>query len=204
MRRDRQDAALLALIGGALEPGRAEDLAAELEQDAALRDRLEQLRADVRPAPGLGASSPLPPVRRWRIPPPGRAGGRRPVPVRRVARAVLSDGPVAPGGSQPVVLAPGDEHAASRVLLLRQVDDGWTVRWPRSVDEVATVAELLVDGRLQLAISVDPEPGPQRWAIALLPEAVPIGWRTDDPWSAVRDAVERGDASVSSLEIDVG
>lgn len=187
------DAQLLAWLSGALEPGRARQVARLVEATPTLRDRARRL------AEGLELANPTSP---WRIPPPGVRGGREPLQARPEAADVLGDDRVRPGDRFQVHLGPVT-RPAERCLVVLYHRDGWQVVFPTSAEDLVSpeVLDREPDGSWVLDLAARDERGPQRWAVAL-----PLrGLLSEDlmDWTRVMAGVTAGDVPVASVEVDV-
>ena len=190
------DPTLLAFHADALEPGDAADVRAALAADPSLAQRLAALAAALVPAAEPPAFS---------IPPPGL--GFAGFGLQGTAGVVMSgDDSLAPGDRFRVTLDPHGQPDARRVVVLYRSAQ-WDVVFPTCPDEDVAVAVLPTDdqGRHVLDLAARPEPGRQRWAVALPERGTRIDWRAPVPerWANLRRGLRRGRVPVASVDVTV-
>jgi hypothetical protein len=192
------DTHLLAWLADALEPGDAQALAAHVAADPVLQVRLRQLRAklDARARP-----------RAWQIPPPGIAGGQRPVQVSAHHAPVM--GATRPRVGDRFRLRIDTQAAPTSVVVVLRHEQHWSVVTPTAPGEIFRVEQLPHDEGGWWVDLLAPAPaGRQRWAVALIPAAqvsqtLPTRWEGDEPWATLQQAIAAGTVSVSATEVDV-
>jgi len=191
------DRSLLAWLAGALEPGEAHAVAAEVAASHELQARVDGLRRQLRPRERK---------RTWRIPPPGVQGGRRGFAVEHRLAAVMGDA-LRPGDRFQVVIGPMEDAAARRLVVLTLENDAWRVVFPtRSAEDVTLdLLPAAADGSRSLDLTAGAAPGRQRWAVALPLAASPIDWALlpDERWASVRAQIVAGEVPVTAVEIEV-
>lgn len=81
--------------------------------------------------------------------------------------------------------------------------------WSRCIDDlregaVAAVETLPAEqGGHVVDLVADPDPGHQRWAVALMPPELEIDWSADDPWGPLRQGLLRGTVPVRAVDMHV-
>ncbi len=189
------DAMLHAWLSGALEPPQALVVEELLRQTPEVQRRIDQLEQAANP------------VRRdpWRIPPPGIPGGRLGFGLS-TAQAAVFGGELRAGDRFELRIDTPLERATDHVVLvLRRLAGAWQVVFPTDPDGTLTAADLPEkDGGRVLDVSAGPEPGRQRWAIALAPRET-LDWaaRGAERFAAVIAGVARGEVPVASVEVAV-
>jgi len=200
------DRDLLSYALQSLDPGRQARVHRELQAFPALQQRLEQIRAQLHQidAPTPGHTPPgwaFPPARAWHDP---RLG------AQLAHGAVFGDLPtLAPGARFTVHLhvATDIDPAQMQVVVMRKATQ-WAVVWPRVPVEVLPLTRLPEDasGQRRLELSAGPDPGTQRWAVALVSTGIPVDWNTpadSTRWAAVREAMQAGEVPVLLVDVEV-
>ncbi len=199
------DRHLLAYLTGALEPGRRLEIREEIGADPALQFRLTTLSGR------LAESGPRPSL--WRIPPPDTSGVPWMLPGRvEIGRHAILGEENTPGLSpgQPFQLRidPVSNPWAWRVIVLYRRDGAWEVVFTTWPDEELTLMDLPqeANGELRLDLIARPEPGPQRWALALAPTDLEVDWQAseDQRWTELQLRIVRGQIRLMVVEVDVG
>lgn len=194
------DRSLLALLTGALEPDERTELQARVADEPDLQARLALL--------GERLSETLRPTSRpWMIPPPTLRAPEAPRLWARPLSAMAGDA-VRVGDSFELIVDSVPEPEASDIFVLRRVGDApWQVLFPGvEAERVAlSVVPPESDGRRLLRVEAQPPPGPQRYALALVPSAVEVDWTAPEPqrWDAVRASLADGSAPVVSVDVQV-
>lgn len=193
------DRDLLAYLVDAVDPGAREEIEAALRGDAGLRFRLGELSRQVQAMTER-------PVDTWRIPPPGLPSGRERYRLTLDHLPVMGGERLRAGDSFELVLDPVPDARRYHVVILFRTQQGWQVVFPTEPDEMTRLdaIEPEADGTRRLVLEARPEPGRQWWAVALVPDHVPVEWDRDEPWEAIREAITDGTVPVTSVEIDVG
>lgn len=188
---------LVAWMLGALDPDRE----AEVAEAVARSQPLQRLVRELQPRLSEWREAP---TRTWNIPPPGLS--------RASAAPVLSAPEMTPGQLRPgarfAIRIPDREDPASwQVVVLSRGPADWEVRFPTSPDERLLLDELprAEDGSRLLNVSAGAAEGLQRWAVALAPRELPVGWARPDPerWSELATAIQRGELPVTTVEVKV-
>ncbi len=187
---------LLRYIAGAAEPSRALELEERLATDPELQARVAELRHELRPS-----TDPT----RWFIPPPALAAGPQRLLLSVAPVDVMSSGDLRPGERFAMRFDDPDEEPRLLVVLHRE-NGRWHVLFPETEHDVMHSRELPTDDRGQrvLELAAGPEPGDQRWAVALPTPLQGPNWRAEDPWSGMRDAMGRGEVPVRAAAVRVG
>lgn len=188
------DRTLRQYLARALDPGRREEVEDALAQSRTLRDRLALLRATT------VADEPS----AWRVPPLGLAG---PWGLHAGLSAGAAMGEDAPGVGDYLELRfdvpPGLGHHRL-VVIERGSDAEWTVLYPTCAAEERAARLLPRDatGRASVDVVVG-EVGPQRLAVALIPDDVPVAWDRDGAarWAEVQAAIAAGRAPVQAVSL---
>ena len=201
------DATLLAHLAGALEPGPEAEVRAELSRSTALQHRLARLRRRTEPPP-----------QRFRIPPPGIFGGRRPVPIRAMPAAVMSaEAEDADSPHHRIAARPGERwrlHITAQptperltpIVLERLEDGAWEVTFPEDEDDLLTLADLPTStaGAHLLDLGAPTTPGDHRMALALIPAHLPIDWsHPTQRWTTLQAGIEDGTFPVAAVQVHV-
>jgi len=189
------DSELSAYMDGLLEPHRALEVSELVDALPSLQRRLAGLR---RP---LSTRRARP--RRWYLPPPGLAVGRRPV-QGQVRTGVFGE-TLRPGDAFEVALTGVVEPERKRVRVLLWLDGDWQVVFPSRPEEELTADRLEqgADGERIVELVADQAPPVQRWAVVLDPTDAAVDWSAgnDERWQHLLEAVETGEASVSVVEV---
>jgi hypothetical protein len=189
------DTRLLAWITGALEPSRAGELEEELLRDPALAARAARLRSKLTPPPP-------PPADRWRLPPPGYDLG---LSGSWAPALVMSEG-LRAGDRFTVSLESREPPEQRLVVVLFRSPEGWGVVFPEAPEELLTLADLPRDaGGHLLELMAGPEPGVQRWAVALPRTTTPVDWSLApaERWRPLRQSMASGQVPVLTLTVPV-
>ena len=188
---------LLALVSGALEPGRRREVEREVQFDSDMRRRVTDLRtrlADAAPPPA------------WRIPPPGVRSGRGAFGVRAETAAVMGAAP-RPGDRSTLWLADLADAAERLVVVLHRTPSTWAVVFPTRSAEGVRLSELPRGpaGERRLDVVLRDDAGSQRWAVAL-PLASMIDWAVPEEarWTEIRAQLRSGLVPVAAAEVQVG
>ena len=198
------DRVLRAYLGGALEPGRIDDLEAELETSAALRARLAALSAELSAELSPAQPAPRSTAPAWRLPPPGAMG---PWSLRASAApvAVMGADTPRPGDRVRISVVGLDDPADHLVVVLWRGDGDWEVMLPASERQRVTADRLPVDadGARYLDVTVRPDAPRQRWALALPPADEPIDWAAPERWLDLIARVRDGLVPAVTVAVDV-
>ncbi len=189
------DRTLVAWLTEALAPPDMADVAAQVRADPELAARVALLASRLRPEPAPA---------RFRVPPPGIPGGRRPVGVQ-LSVGALDDGTVPPLGGFAVRIDPLPDPEQRVVVVLRQVDGAWRAVFPAAPGDEVSLAALpeAADGGRMLDLIAGPEAGSQRWAVALPTAEIGPAWADPDPWSRLRRALAEGSCPVTAVRVEV-
>ena len=185
------DRLLLAWLAGALDPGRASEVAEDVAADPMLQARVAALGAQLADPPAAPS---------FRLPPPTRPSFG----MRRQLAIAMGDTTLRPGDRFRLALDPPDD-AERIVVVLRRVTSDWSVVFPTDPDEVLPVGALPTeDGSPILDLVVD-RPGRQRWAVALPAASVAIDWTAPEAtrWQALSAGIADGSIPVTSIELEV-
>ncbi|MCK6502525.1 hypothetical protein L6R53_03870 [Myxococcota bacterium] len=143
----------------------------------------------------------------WRLPPPGMGLG-----LRAGMPGVLAGEGLRPGDRVDLRLEARPDADRLGVVLLRQAQGPgagpWAVEAPRSQAELVPLSRYPreADGRHSLSVRVQPPAGRQRLGLALVPLDLPIDWTApgEARWSALLEAVRRGEVAVGTTDLTVG
>lgn len=154
---------------------------------------------------GLSPSAPdeapeaLPEPPGWRIPPPGfglPTTLRNPATLRAGARPE-------PGDTVELQLPPIADPDRRQVVLMVRRGQSWSVVSPAHPDQLhrLDLSTRTTPEGLLLELVVPASRG--RWAVALPPLDLPIAWSRPPKqrWQALREALERGEAPIASVEL---
>lgn len=197
--RSSTDAELIAWAQGALDPDRAEEIAAQIAREPGLARRAAEV---LRQPPSWCAEPRL----GWCLPPPGlaRSGALW---ARAQTAAVMGRGPLSPGARFEVALGAPPDPADRHVVVLVRREGDWVVVSPTHAREILPLAELPADqdGVRVLSLSAMPEPGLQRWAVVLAPLDPPVDWSAppERRWSALMVQLQAGLAPAASVAVEV-
>lgn len=188
-----RDATLLAWMSGAMEPGSAAEVAAQVRVSPVLQARAVALRPVMSAPAAVGG---------WRIPPPGVLGGRRPVAMQAL-RMTMDAGPVPPLGGFSIRIAPVEDAEARWVVVLWMVDGVWRVAFPTDAGERIRLSDLPAeaDGSRLLELVAGERVGEQRWAVAL--PTADAAWGGEDPWAGLQADIAAGAVAVTSVAVTV-
>lgn len=181
---------LAALAAGALEPGEALRLQEQIAADPELR-RAYATYQPAAPEPGI-----------WTLPPPGLGGGPTGLLARVETLAALD-----PDSRVLRVRFQAREADPRAVVLLARGEAGWQVWSPERDEAPVLVADLGLDpstGERELLLSGLAAPV-RRLGLVLAPPALlpTVPWG-EDPWAALRAALEREEVDVRVLNLDAG
>lgn len=200
--KNHSDEEILAWLVGTLDPWRSVALAHDVARDATLGRRVQALQAV------LAAGTPEDPLEsRWRLPPPGVAGGRTgaclqvaPVPL------LAGDGLHAYDPFDVRIDGIADPDDRRVVVMVRQRED-WSVVSPTAPAEDLRLSDLdrAPDGPFVLTLAARPEVGRQCWGVALPPWRAPVGWSLppEARWAELRDHIYRNAVPIFVFEVDV-
>jgi hypothetical protein len=190
--RTLNDSELIALISGALEPSRALELKEELGPGE--RQRIALLTARLQ----RGAE---PPRSRWLIPPPGTTAGREPFLLMASPAALMGDNKVAAGDRIEIRLGDIKNPEKHRIVVLFRDEYDWQLVFPTKTLDSLTVADLPeTDGWRRLDLVARPEPGTQRWAIALPPTDMTVDAQH---LKELERGIANGNVPITSVEFEV-
>jgi hypothetical protein len=193
------DPTLWAYLTGALDPSRSSELEDELLTNQALKAQLASITAQLAKKEDPSPRDP------WRIPPPGVSTLRGFSVLER--RSELLGEELRAGDPFELLIPPvAEPERRSIAVLYRGPEAPWRVLFPRSADDLLTLAELPVeDGSRRIDLVAQPEPGIQRWAVALPDRDLPVAWADTEEtrWEALLRAVERGELPVASVDVVV-
>ncbi len=189
--RTLSDATLLAWIAGALDPGRASEVAEDVAANADLQARVHL----------LGLQLAEPPTPAFRLPPPSFSAFG----VSRDLEIVMGDPTLRPGDRFRLLLDRPDDRPRW-VVVLSRVDRQWTVVFPESPEDLIGLEELADSGARRVLDLVVADPGRQRWAVALPEQSLSIRWDESKPekrWEALRSGLLSGTIPAVTVDLEV-
>jgi len=192
---------MYAWLAGALPPGRAFDVEAELRADPALQRRVQQLSAELTAA--AAAETPRPQsASRWMLPPPGYGSG-----VEANVVGAMDSRRLPPGGRLRLSLPRNAEPAGGLVVVLWRGAGSWEVIFPRSPSEALDIRRLPRDqsGRRYLEVAARPGVSRQSWAMVIAPSEMWIDWEapSEERWRPLRQALAAGQLQAGTATADV-
>lgn len=194
-----EDGLLLAAAGGALDPGRAQDLADRLAVRPTDAARLQRFQAELDPKPA--------PTRTWRLPPSGRWGSaaRQPLQAAPVMHMDGSRG-LRPGARVRLSLPSTDDIADPALLVLWRGQGDWQCMIPRPGSPPVPVEKIPANAHGNRSIDVVMQGGAarQQWAVVIVPGDLDADW--SDPAAvagAVLEAVAQRKATLDVVCFEV-
>ncbi|HCH62599.1 MAG: hypothetical protein CL927_11820 [Deltaproteobacteria bacterium] len=166
-----EDGLLLAAAAGALDPGRAQDLADRLAVRPTDAARLQRLQAALEPSKSSSHG--------WRLPPSGRWGSvvQRPLQAAPVLHMDGSHG-LRPGARVRLSLPSTDGIEDPGLLVLWRGTGSWQCMIPQPGSAPIAVERIPAgtDGIRVIEVVMQPDAARQHWAVVMVPGALDVDW----------------------------